>query len=196
MFVFVSNVSMNYKDEDLFFLKENNFLNKLAYQSYKDLWSSFCLIFLEFNPDQHIDRFLESKENDLIIDRIQRQGKHSDRLKNAYFIVEIHRVIECHIKILSDKTQSVDFEVEYAPNRKPNEFDYLRQDLKNLLRRNQGILFKQVDECLETLAKSKALRNEFLHTQAKITIEWSEQLEAWKAAVKLLVFIDRKAFKY
>lgn len=196
MFVFVLNVFMDYKDEDLFFLQENNFVNKAAYQSYKELWKSFGLIFLDFNPDQEPERFLDSKENDLILDRIRRQSKHSHRLRNAYFIVEIHRVLESHTKILTDQIQSADLEFEYAPNRKPNEFDYIRQDLKKLLRKNQATLFNQVDECLEVLAKSKAMRNEFLHTQAKITVQWSDQLEAWKAAVKLLVFIDRKSFKY
>ena len=87
MFVFVLNVFMDYKDEDLFFLQDNNFVNKAAYQSYKELWKSFGLIFLDFNPDQEPERFLDSKENDLILYRIRRQSKHSRRLKNAYFIV-------------------------------------------------------------------------------------------------------------
>ena len=96
--------------------------------------------------------------------------------------IEIHRVIEIHTKTLTDQIQSIDLGFEYAPNRKPNEFDYLRQDLKKLMQKNYGTLFSQVDECLEVLAKSSFAQRVSSH-RAKITIQWSDQLEAWKAAV-------------
>jgi hypothetical protein len=186
---------MDYTNEELFFLTNKDFLNKKMHKAYTELWKSFSLTCMNLSPNYNSDLLYELKQKDQLIDRITLQSKYCPKLLDAFFIVDIHRVLEQQLSKFNEKVFGNELNLEFTIHRKPNEFDVLRQELSDLINKDQKNIYTQVDGCLEILAESKALRNEFLHEENEFSIPRSELLVIWQAAVKLLLFIDRKSLK-
>lgn len=178
-------------ENEIFDEQSHKFQTALCATGFKELVVAVRLINAELKDQNPVHK---NPAIDKMLNSISVKKSRSLRLFHFLFIVEVNRILDQLISYLP-AIKNQDFTAikieDFISSRKPNEIDHLREHMQSVFSNLTNEEHSVLGDILQTLAETRAIRNEYLHEGNPEPLSYEELCDCTLAAVQLILFIDK-----